>query len=1295
MQKEEKIPSTLDDFTNLYQVQKTLRFELKPIGKTLETLLKNEVFKKDEEIEKSYQEIKPIFDNLHRKFVTDALDAKNIDVAALIEFAKKYSEYRADPKKNRKILEDAEKKLWKLLAKNFDVVGDEWKDRYNGRTYLKSDSKSATIKLKKSGHEVLMDEDVLGILAIAYPEHKELFQKFAGFFTYFSGFNLTRENFYKNDGTATAVVTRVVDNFEKFLENKDIFKRHLKLRSELSLTDEECARVSTIESYAKCLLQADIEKYNLILGELNRRMKMLRDEQGKDVKKSDYPLLKTIHDQILGDRKKETPFIVIESNEEARKELNDLLNLAGERFTVLRKLIERLRSGELSSDIEGIYLTNKAINTISRRWFNDGMAFEQRLPQGKKRKGDDAIKVAYFVALADIRSALENIDGDVFKDSYREVIATTDDRLMQFILILAHEFDVLFEGRGTENGWTASVERMKRVMGTENNLRSKKCKPVVKECLDAGLRILQLAKYFSLDADRKKAAEKPKQISVEFYNAYDAYTKDFSYAKKYNAFRDYFSKKIGDDANKVKLNFENGMLLEGWDRNKEIDYQGFIFKDEQHLFLGITGPEGARLFQKEKDYVNDSSAFKKMYYKQLEKVFRQLPRIAFSKKGVSRYAVDKELLAVKKEFDHFQESKKGSNKDTVLPFDTGKLKKLIDLYKRVLVSDYSTEFDIKDLCDLEYSKLNDFYTAVEEKTYSLKWINISKAFIDEAVNNGTLYLFEIRNKDNNLKDGKVKTGTKNLHSMYWDALFSETNLKKPRLKLSGGAELFLRRGKPEELKKRTDASGKEVTEHRRYAEDKLFFHVPIVMNRGGDGARQGAHNLNVRTFLAHNRGVCVIGIDRGEKHLLYYSVINQKGEIIDQGSLNTIKKEGSEDGGVVDYYQKLVDCEKRRVTNQQSWEPARKIKDLKSGYVSQAVHVVCELIYKYKAIVVLEDLNMRFKQVRGGVARSVYQQFEHALINKLGYLVFKDRKADEVGGVFHGYQLTAPFESFEKLGKQSGFLFYTQADYTSITDPLTGFRKNVYVSNAASIEALKKVFSEKIELSWDEKRSSYFFTYDQKDFGLNGKRDVPSKVWKVYANVPRMKRFRDDGGHWHANLVNPNEMLEELFNVWDIKNSHADIMEHINIADEEKRLQGKRTFDGKEREFWKSLIYIFNLILLLRNSSSQQYSKNEKGEIAVTGEEIDFIASPVEPFFRTAFVKDGKKYPAQLGGVADRITGSEKDRIMAEFNGDANGAYNIARKGLMILNAIKRNFEKPELFISRNDWDTFVQKIID
>jgi CRISPR-associated protein Cpf1 len=98
--------SHFNQFTGLYSLSKTLRFELRPVGKTLENMRnrvfvdKNgnnkkdydpalQTFLKDQSIEDAYQYLKPYFDKLHEEFITDSL---NSDTARRLDF----SDYLAD-----------------------------------------------------------------------------------------------------------------------------------------------------------------------------------------------------------------------------------------------------------------------------------------------------------------------------------------------------------------------------------------------------------------------------------------------------------------------------------------------------------------------------------------------------------------------------------------------------------------------------------------------------------------------------------------------------------------------------------------------------------------------------------------------------------------------------------------------------------------------------------------------------------------------------------------------------------------------------------------------------------------------------------------------------------------------------------------------------------------------------------------------------------------------------------------------------------------------------------------------
>ena len=70
---------TFENFTNLYPLPRTLRFELKPLYKTKELIdSKQELFPKDKRIDEIYQNIiKPCLNELHSDFIEKSMENKD------------------------------------------------------------------------------------------------------------------------------------------------------------------------------------------------------------------------------------------------------------------------------------------------------------------------------------------------------------------------------------------------------------------------------------------------------------------------------------------------------------------------------------------------------------------------------------------------------------------------------------------------------------------------------------------------------------------------------------------------------------------------------------------------------------------------------------------------------------------------------------------------------------------------------------------------------------------------------------------------------------------------------------------------------------------------------------------------------------------------------------------------------------------------------------------------------------------------------------------------------------------
>lgn len=66
--------SNLNQFIGLYPLSKTLRFELKPIGKTKENIEKNGILERDTQRAVGYKVVKKVIDEYHKAFIERILN---------------------------------------------------------------------------------------------------------------------------------------------------------------------------------------------------------------------------------------------------------------------------------------------------------------------------------------------------------------------------------------------------------------------------------------------------------------------------------------------------------------------------------------------------------------------------------------------------------------------------------------------------------------------------------------------------------------------------------------------------------------------------------------------------------------------------------------------------------------------------------------------------------------------------------------------------------------------------------------------------------------------------------------------------------------------------------------------------------------------------------------------------------------------------------------------------------------------------------------------------------------------
>jgi CRISPR-associated protein Cpf1 len=698
--------------------------------------------------------------------------------------------------------------------------------------------------------------------------------------------------------------------------------------------------------------------------------------------------------------------------------------------------------------------------------------------------------------------------------------------------------------------------------------------------------------------------------------------------------------------NKFKLNFQNSTLLNGWDANKEKDNWSVILKKGNNFYLAIMARGNNKVF---KDVISgdEGKYYEKIKYKLLPGPEKMLPKVIFSKKNICFYKPSQEILDIRNRASHTRNGtpQKGYEK---VEFSINDCRKMIDFFKDCINRHPEwSEFNFDFKKTLFYNDMSEFYKDVSDQGYKISFEKVSTNYIDSLVEKGQLYLFQIWNKD----FSTYRKGRKNLHTIYWENIFSDENLKDVVYKLDGEAEVFFRRKSIEPkithpknlaIKNKDPIDCKEeskfdydIIKNRRYTIDKFMFHCPISLAYKAKGNGFGI-NEDVNELISKNsEQVNILSIDRGERNLAYYTLLNSKGEIIHQDSFNTVFDDVKRKK---DYHEKLDKLEGDRNKSRKDWKRISNIKELKEGYLSQIVHKITKMAVENNAIIVLEDLNFGFKRGRFKIEKQVYQKFERMLINKLNYLIFKDRGTSEVGGPLKAYQLANKFISFQKIGKQSGIIYYVPASYTSKICPRTGF-VNLLYPKYQTIDKAKKVIEnfEKIIYNTNERTFEFHFKYSK--FGVKLEKDD----WTICT--------------FGSRLINQK-----------IKNSKAYETVEIDLTSEFKQLltqYGISFNDGNDikelicsnnkAEFFKKLFYYLKCTLQLRNSR--------------TNHEEDYILS---------CVKD------QNGEFFD----SRKAKETEPKDADANGAYHIGLKALLAIRNIveKGNTKKPNLKITREDF---------
>lgn len=1243
-----------ETLTNQYPVDKTLRFRLEPIGKTGENIQMNHILDKDIQRKADYVKVKRMIDKYHVKVIDEALHGKKLD--GLDEIAELYFLHKRD-EKQEKALENGFTSLRKQIV-----------------SFLRSHEKFGILNKKE------MIENELPQMVETEEDYNAL-NNFERFTTYFTNFYAVRMNLYSDEKKSSTVAYRLIDeNLPRFLDNIIVYEMLKKQSVDISNVQEildkyeikNLDEVFIVDGFNYVLVQEGIGIYDSIVGELNKSINLYNQQEKKSSLHKAYkiPKMKILYKQILADREKSFVLDEFSTDDEL---MNILQEFAEEMHTFLDKNNEggifRLIDVLKDAPGQGIYVKNDASltafsNIIYKRWnrFTDALSRKYDMDyQGKKKiyteKYDEEkeknLKKVKSYSLYDLQKLSHNMD----------VEENTVDIIESFCLHLNEDIEEIIEKYKQYSNVIKAYDTSKGLCKYTDGVHA------IKSYLDA---------IKKLEADLKLLAGTGIETDREpiFYGEYAmVYDRIQRVDRLYNMVRNYLTKKPFS-TEKMKLNFDNPIFLAGWP--DETAYSAFILVLDDRYYLGIMDSKKKRNFKKFPQPKSIDDRIYKVKYLQAADPQKDVQNLMVidgktvkvngrkEKQGIN---AGKNMILEKKkckylppEINEIRLSRSYSvSSDN---FSREKLNIFIQYYQE-RVKEYYSAYDFNFKEPMEYRDFGDFTADVNRQAYQLHLEPISKAFIDEQVELGNLYLFWIYSKD----FSKFSKGSYNLHTIYWKMLFDERNLSNLVYKLNGGAEVFYRpasimaedkivhkknialENKNKLNGKRTSTFDYDIVKDKRYTEPKFEFHVPITMNYTALGNnKKRDFNRMVNSVLKKSENVHVIGIDRGERNLLYLVVVDPQGNIVEQFSLNSIE---SKLGVPVDYHDLLDIKEKQRDEARRSWAAIESIKDLKEGYMSHVVHIIAQLVLEYNAVIAIEDLNFGFKRGRQKVEKQIYQKFEKMLIDKLNYLVMDKSRAQDkpyqVGGSLNALQLTSKFESFKELGKQTGIIFYVPAWMTSKIDPVTGF-VNLFYLKYENREKARDFWFKFDSIIYNAEQKYFEFAFDYRKFTY--KADGSRTNWTICSKGERIVKYKDleNNNHFVDRIIEPTELLKTLFEQYNISyQSGENLVEQICLIE--------------ESSFYKELYSCLRLILQIRNSSS-----------------------------------DGKRDYLQSCAVDEKGNFYHSDNAGDNLpkDADANGAYNIARKGLWVLQQIREtddeNLAKVKLAISPKEWLKYAQE---
>lgn len=1084
---------SFNDMRNIYPVSKTIAFRLVPDSRTQAYVEKNDIISNAKTLSRDRNTLKNAADRIHRRFIEETLSKLRLPYGMLQEYSDATEE--TDREKRKERLSELNAALKKHIATAFKDI------KKGGKTGFLA---------ALGGEELLKD---LLPAEVNTDEEREALKRLQRYTTYLRPYMDTRARIYSENGGGNTIPNRIVDdNLPIILANVKAFKlmpQDIRDATKAIFDTVNPAWAQSIDevfmlSYG-CLLNAQsaIDAYNALIGGisaedgsriqgLNELVNLHNQQLPRDRQDKRLPRFRQLKKQIL-------------SEHETLSWVPQALQSDAEVMQVLDTIHEAYKGFNGDSllavseaDPRKTYIRADRLAAFSKVTFKDWRkaadciksALRDQNPR-KAREGEEG----YEKRIDKLFKSRESFSLQEILDAVRAKHPTEDlTGLSAHIKVLLAAAEVNHSRMLSKTGETDGGEPLRQQKEDKDNART-----AIRLWLDTLIELCNIAAWFDTkdDADDK---------DPDWYDNAVYPWQDFRpvLTKGYNAVRNYLTRKPFS-TEKLRIYFGAPGLLSGWAESKLPVSRGVILKKDGTPYLGILIDN--KLFDDAPEDRN--SPWSKLHVLRIAGASKSLAKVFQDKSedGSGNLATYKPSKAV---LDLYLATKRKERKAS--EYTPDEVKMMIEFYQGCLEKNANwSAMGITTRPAGEYKSMAEFFEDVDKQDFAPTLVGIEENYIEEAVSDGRLLLFQITCQDmspaHHGKDGN--------HKVILEEMLSERNMAERYIKLLGDAAVYFRpkslprkvthpagipiANKNPDAKTPTRTLAYDLIKDRRYTEDRWMLHLPVMLNPKADPKGENAINGLVNQYIREHPDMYVLGINRGERNLLSVAVTAPDGTIVEQRNLNVF------DG--YDYRKALTAREKKRDAQQKNWEQQTAIKDLKTGYLSRAVGEIVRLVKKYHCAVVLENLDMEFRDKRKKFEREVYARFEAALVGRLGLLMDKD---DE-DRLHSALQLTRLGQTAGERTRwnQNGIVFFLSPAWITKTDPLTGFanRLNTRYENGEKARAFIRAF-DLIRYNSATDRFEFHFRYE--NFHAGKSAGDPSRTWCVETYGERIENTSDE-----------------------------------------------------------------------------------------------------------------------------------------------------------------------------------------